>query len=57
MICIEPGYEGFTFAQGENRRNGPLGEVADFRIVGTPANMRSELGCWLTLPTELMANQ
>lgn len=49
-----PDYEGFIFANADNLRKGPLGEVADYQIVEAPADLRSEIGCWLTLPTRLI---
>ena len=55
FICDD--YDGFVFANAENLRKGPLGEVADYQIVKAPAKLRAEVGCWLTLPTKLMAQQ
>ena len=57
MIYTCNDYEGFTFANADNLRKGPLGEVADYQIVGAPADMRPEIGCWLTLPTKLMTQE
>lgn len=54
MTYTADGYEGFTFGNPDDLRKGPLGEVCDYQIVGAPADMQSEIGCWLTLPTQLM---
>lgn len=54
MTYTADGYEGFAFGNPEDLRKGPLGEVCDYQIVAAPAEMQSEIGCWLTLPTQLM---
>ena len=51
LLYTADDYEGFAFANPENLRTGPLGEVADYQIVAAPSGLQSEIGCWLTLPT------
>lgn len=51
ITYTHPDYAGFTFANADALRTGPLGEVADYQIVAAPADMKSEIGSWLTLPT------
>jgi hypothetical protein len=52
-ICAD-GYEGYLFANQENIRTGPLGDVADFQIVKAPTQSKREVNKWLSLPTRLM---
>ena len=54
MLFTAADYDGFTFSNPEDLRSGPLGQVADYQIVGAPADLQSELGCWLTLPTSIV---
>jgi hypothetical protein len=52
-ICTD-GYEDFLFANQENIRTGPLGDVADFQIVKAPTGSKREVSKWLSLPIRLM---
>ena len=47
-------FAGFVFANPEDVRKGPLGEVCDYQIISAPAGEEAEIGCWLTLATANM---
>ena len=49
-----PDYPGFILGNPDNLRNGPEGEICDYQILSTPADMewmKDEIHCWLTLLT------
>ncbi len=54
MTFTNSDYPGYLFANPEDVRKGPLGEVSDYQIVSTPNGEEAEIGCWLTLSTANM---
>ena len=45
---------GIIYANPENHRKGLGGIIADFTIVEAPNNLKSEIGCFSTLPLNQM---
>ena len=45
---------GLIYADPENQRKGLGGIIADFTIVDAPDDLKSEIGCFLTLPLNQM---
>ncbi len=55
-LYVEIGEEslGLVYADPENQRKGLGGIIADFTIVDAPDDLKSEIGCFLTLPLNQM---
>ena len=55
-LYVEIGEEdlGIVYAEPENQRKGLGGIIADFTIVDAPDDLKSEIGCFLTLPLNQM---
>ena len=45
---------GLIYADPENQRKGLGGIIADFTIVDAPNDLKSEIGCFVTLPLNQM---
>tara|TARA_R100000458_G_scaffold306_1_gene249 strand:- start:8095 stop:8286 length:192 start_codon:yes stop_codon:yes gene_type:complete len=45
---------GIIYADPENHRKGLGGIIADFTIVDAPNDLKSEIGCFSTLPLNQM---
>ena len=45
---------GIIYADPENHRKGLGGIIADFTIVEAPNDLKSEIGCFSTLPLKAM---
>jgi len=53
-LYVEIGEEDIIYADPENKRKGLGGIIADFTIVDAPDDLKSEIGCFLTLPLNQM---
>ena len=55
-LYVELGQEnlGIIYANPENHRKGLGGIIADFTIVDAPNDLKSEIGCFSTLPLSQM---
>tara|TARA_Y100000401_G_scaffold53944_1_gene42403 strand:- start:42 stop:245 length:204 start_codon:yes stop_codon:yes gene_type:complete len=55
-LYVEIGEEslGLVYADPENQRKGLGGIIADFTIVDAPDDLKSEIGCFVTLPLKQM---